>query len=457
MMLKSLSNLVHSFVQRRQPVHLWRSIWMTLLPLLSGLLLALSSTLAQAWSLDTQKLAASASFQKFQTFEQASLLILEPTSQTIYARNPDKPLIPASTTKLLTALLALNTWGREYHFRTEIYLQPIDAKRAKIWVRGLGDPFLVSEELLAMAKQISMLLVEHGIEAVEAMVLDKGFYQSDIQFPGRGESDNPYDAIPTAIAANFNTAYVGFDGRHWYSAEEQTPLTQVAVEQARSRFFVEKFSSKVSSKDNPFAPFKQRINLGVNPKTNEMHFAQLLTKFLQQQGVQIASLVEWQTLPTDQQWPKLVYHNVHSLEMILAPMLKYSTNFIANQLSLNLAADFFHLPAGEKLVESYFAQKVKLLGVNATFIEGAGLSRNNQVSAKELIQIVKAFAPYKDLLPEVKPGIWAKSGTLNGVTTLAGFIEKDSEFLPFVLLVNQPAGYGFRNRLLSDLREALKQ
>lgn len=410
---------------------------------------------AKAWHLNSEQLKKSQSFQLLQTLPESSLLIENALGKTIYSRYPNTPRIPASTTKLLTALLALEHWGRNHHFATEFYFQPSSQSSIQLWIKGLGDPFLVSEELRIIAQMIGQALHSQGVTQIDAMILDSSFYQTQIEMPGRGLSDNPYDAIPTAIAVNFNTAFVGFDGQHWSSAEDQTPLTQVAIAQAKNQFLPAGKDSQSLKKS--IAPFKQRINLGFNPKTNEKNLAQLLVAFLQDQNLKVGNQLEWKTLPAGQNWQKMRYQNSHSLKEVVAPMLKYSTNFIANQLSLNLAAETYNLPAGETLMANYFEKQLAALGLQGKFIEGAGLSRDNRISAQELMKVVKWFAPYKDLLPEVKSGIWAKSGTLNGVTTLAGFIEKESEYLPFVLMVNQPAGYGFRNQLLVEIRNALQR
>ena len=61
----------------------------------------------------------------------------------LVAQNADEPFVPASVTKIVTAWLALEVLGGDYRFETRFYL---DNKRV-LYVRGGGDPFLISEEL----------------------------------------------------------------------------------------------------------------------------------------------------------------------------------------------------------------------------------------------------------------------------------------------------------------------
>jgi len=68
------------------------------------------------------------------------------------------------------------------------------------------------------------------------------------------------------------------------------------------------------------------------------------------------------------------------------------------------------------------------------------------------MDLVKAFAPYLDLLPE-KDGVRAKTGTLRGVSCYAGFVRRDGEWAPFSLLINESVPYRLREQVASALAE----
>src|SRR5262249_3402147 len=68
----------------------------------------------------------------------------------LVAQNADEPFVPASVTKIVTAWLALEVLGGDYRFETRFYL---DDKRV-LYVRGGGDPFLISEELVPLATDL---------------------------------------------------------------------------------------------------------------------------------------------------------------------------------------------------------------------------------------------------------------------------------------------------------------
>jgi D-alanyl-D-alanine carboxypeptidase/D-alanyl-D-alanine-endopeptidase (penicillin-binding protein 4) len=88
---------------------------------------------------------------------------------------------------------------------------------------------------------------------------------------------------------------------------------------------------------------------------------------------------------------------------------------------------------------------------NFTMKDGAGLSRDNRLSPTQLVDVLKAFKQWKHLLPEIETGIYAKSGTMNNISTLAGYIVKDKQWQPFAIMMNQAVPYKFRNRIAVEL------
>ena len=78
------------------------------------------------------------------------VLVMDAEGNELVAQNADKPFVPASVTKIVTAWLAMEVLGGDYRFETRFYL---DNDRV-LYVRGGGDPFLISEELALLAPQL---------------------------------------------------------------------------------------------------------------------------------------------------------------------------------------------------------------------------------------------------------------------------------------------------------------
>lgn len=363
----------------------------------------------------------------FSRLNRAGMIVLDASGRIVISENAEVPLMPASTTKLATAWLALTHWGENHRFRTEFYL---DEATQTLWVKGSGDPYLVSEELGRIARNLS----QKGLKQVKTIGLDSSLFEAGLLLPGTGTSDNPYDAVPTAVAANFNTVAVKRVGGQIVSAEAVTPLTPYAEQMARSNRSGE-----------------LRVNTGPNPQNAETYFGELLAAFLRKNGVVIGTEITHGHAPS--QAPFYTHENSKPLAEIVRAMLKYSTNFVANQLILMLSAEHFQRPANAATVQAYMEESLaKQFGwTNFSLADGAGLSRTNRLSPKQLTELLQAFRNWKQLLPEVDPGIYAKSGTLTGVSALAGYLVKGGGWQPFAVVMNQPVPYHLRNQIAKEL------
>lgn len=377
---------------------------------------------------------------------ETGVLVLNAQQEAVIEKEASKLKVPASTTKLVTAYLALKHWGEDYRFKTDFYVTRSPHGTTSLWVKGYGDPFLVSEEIQKLAESLAYRLKESNINTIDEIILDTGYFEANVVLPGRSDTDNPYDAIPGALAANFNTLYLKKVHGKIVSAESQTPLTPLAIALGKQ------------------ANLKHgRFNLGGNAKTGEQYFAELLSVFLRRSGVAVSQSVQWRSLSHQLALKKTTpfYRHLNSLTLaeIIQPMMRYSTNFIANQLALKLSAEMFGAPASpEKVKQMMQTDLTRYLGWQDFYLEdGAGLSHQNRLSPQQLVVLLEAFRPWKSLLPEIEDQIFAKSGTLIGVSTLAGYIHQQQQWLPFALMINQSVPFHYKNQLALKLKQQLEK
>ncbi len=383
---------------------------------LSGLMLFTSLSLAKAEAI----------------LHHATYLVVNQSGKTMLAAKADEPRIPASTTKLVTAWLALKHWGEKHHFMTPFYF---DRSTKTLWIKASGDPFLVSDEIRRMAQHIAA----SGIDEIDRIAIDDSLFDAELQVPGSSLTTNPYDAISTALAANFNTLALQIQHGKIMSGEPETPLTAFAKTQA-----------------GRIQGLKERINTGFDRTDAERHFVQLLAIFLRQQGLNVGETIIWARVPANV--PLFYAHyNQRSVADIIRPMMRYSTNFIANQLVLMLAAEKFKRPANFADVQTYMQSTVKRYfdWQGVVLQEGAGLSRQNRLSARQLTELLRDFLPWRDLLPEVAPGLYAKSGTLDHISTLAGYIVDEHRWWPFALMMQQTVSHKKRHHIIQQLRQKI--
>ncbi len=366
-------------------------------------------------------------FQKIKDMKHASL-IFGSEKHTHIAIQPDLPLVPASTLKILTAFIALETWGADHRFITDFYLDKNDI----LWIKGYGDPFLISEEI----DLIVAALKAKGLKEINGVGIDHNYFSSDLIIHGQSATNNPYDASPSALTANFNTINIRRKNKTTYSAEAQTPLTSTMLQAG----------SKLPSGTH-------RINLRKN-RSGSRYFAEILVAKLNAENIQTTNKLLIGVSPMTLN-PFYRHQNSHKLSEVVSAMLKYSNNFIANQLFLLLGVEAKGAPATIEKSQAAVASQIDQIfhWNNYTVKEGAGLSRANRLSTRQLIELLKKFSPYRNLLSQQNDKIFVKSGTLKEVSTYAGYVFRSQTWVPFALMINHPVKYNFRKKVAKKLLE----
>ncbi len=377
--------------------------------------------------LSGSQVLADSSIDLLNRMDASALLVIDANGLPLYAKQSEEVLIPASTVKLLTALMAIKHWGRTHRFVTEFY---IDTAENSLVVRGLGDPFLVSEEIDLIVEKIKQM----NFQSFSSIHVDTGYFSDALNDAMPATTDNPYDASAGALAVNFNTIEVNVLDGVITSGEAQTPITAMAKSLAKG-----------------LANGNHRINLG-NAQRGPKYFVEILSEKLRRAGIVVK---QTHVMERDAGGLSLLFthYNSRPLDKVIAAMLKYSNNFIANQLFLMLGAEKLEAPA--TLGKSRLALKA-FIDINFQWqrysvYDGSGLSRNNRLSARHLTELAQKFAPYRDLMPSQSPAIRAKSGTLSGVSCYAGYVYREGEWLIFALMINHPVEYRFRERLAEEL------
>lgn len=126
------------------------------------------------------------------------------------AYSAETPLIPASVTKIVTALAALETFGPTHTFTTEILRSgPIvdGVLDGDLGFHGNGDPYLVSERVWLLAHEIRAA----GLRRVTGdLVVYVGDFALDdpTAAASLGTTDRSYAARPSVLAINFNCVAV---------------------------------------------------------------------------------------------------------------------------------------------------------------------------------------------------------------------------------------------------------
>ncbi|RLB19047.1 MAG: D-alanyl-D-alanine carboxypeptidase [Deltaproteobacteria bacterium] len=339
----------------------------------------------------------------------AGLLVMGGGGNILAAQHARDRFVPASTLKILTALTALHCLGPGYRFRTEFFLTPAH----DLLVKGYGDPFLISEVWQDIADHVAKKL-----HFFKNLLLDDTFFAAGITIPGQGLSTNPYDAPPGALCANFNTVFFSRDAQgHILSAEPQTPMI----------------------------PFARKKIMGLGEKSGRYTFShdrgqallyagELFSFFLEKRGVLRKGGIG-PGLRQSQDRLIYTYYSKFTLEDVIKEMFAFSNNFVANQLLLSMGAADYGSPATvRKGLGTLLHYARNNLGLkNLAIVEGSGISRKNRISPEDMLKVLQRFHPYRHLLPREGPFFY-KTGTLKGIRTRAGYIEKKNGKKGYIVL-----------------------
>jgi D-alanyl-D-alanine carboxypeptidase/D-alanyl-D-alanine-endopeptidase (penicillin-binding protein 4) len=345
--------------------------------------------------------------------------------------NLDTPFVPASILKIATALAGFELLGSDFRFSTFFYTD----NRNNLYIKGTGDPLLVSEEVA----RIFIALQARGVERINSIFIDPSLFALEHQVPGRENSGNPYDAPVGPVVVNFNSVPVEVTKkRNVISSEPQTPTLPIMRQVAKN-----------------YLPGKYRINVCIgscNPDRQMARYTAELFRAMQQKAGIPGSGSEGirQVPPT----ARLVYvhKNSKDLEYLTGSFLKYSSNFISNLVYLACGAKRFGYPAtwnkANRAVHEVLARALgKERADRIVHVEGAGLSRQNRISARTMLTLLETFRPHAGLLRR-RMGVLTKSGSLKGVYNYAGYLPDGKTY---VILLNQQRNT--RRAVLSRLKK----
>jgi D-alanyl-D-alanine carboxypeptidase/D-alanyl-D-alanine-endopeptidase (penicillin-binding protein 4) len=361
-----------------------------------------------------------------------TVFVVDAEGNELVAQNADKPFVPASVTKIVTAWLALETLGGDYRFETKFYLN----EHRRLYVRGGGDPFLISEELALLAPE---LVAAVSKEPLTGIMVDASYYPANLRIPGIEDSNRSYNALNSALAVNFDTISAVRKGNKVLAAEPQTPITPLAISQFRAH--------------GPNG--RGRISLTQSPKVSLQYAGELISAFIERAGGSVKGKISIGRVPASLK-PIYVHHQSRTLSQILHELLVGSNNFVANQVFLEIGGHRFGGPvslekslkvANEMLAAHDLAGAIHLE-------EGSGISRNNLFTARGLDKVLNLFAPNTGLLKKDK-GASYKTGTLDGVRTLAGYANTSKHGPVHFVISLQGNNSALRFQLLEAIEKEL--
>ena len=413
----------------------------------------------------------------------------------VIAHRADAALNPASTMKLLTTYAALDMLGPAYRWRTEIYRDgPLvdGVLQGNLILRGEGDPALMAEDLWRLLSRLRQLGVR---EITGDLILDTSYFAPQAQDAAAFDGDGyrAYNVTASALVVNLQASSLRFavsagnPAKVEVSTEPVLPgvavqnrlqLTRDSCGDWRSRLQYKvkpelQANSEPASASNPVRGVSIVLTGSFSAECGEKYLElsvldgpqytyQLFQSLWQSLGGSLHGEVRLQALP-----PQAVKLTEQLSPLPLADVLrrlnKYSNNLMARQLLLTVAAQQGTLPATEEAGANAVRQWLAKKGYRfpELMIEnGAGLSRVERISPRHLGAILAdAYAgPWMPELMSSLPVLGVdgtlmkrmqgqavqgrahlKTGSLNGVSTLAGYVlDQHGQRWLLVFMANHP-------------------
>ncbi|MEY4780631.1 MAG: D-alanyl-D-alanine carboxypeptidase/D-alanyl-D-alanine-endopeptidase [Pseudomonadota bacterium] len=358
---------------------------------------------------------------------------------------PNAQVPPASVIKAITALYALDRLGPDHHFTTQVLAT--DAVSAgtlagDLILSGGGDPTLDTDSLGDMAAA----LASSGLRRVTGRFL---VYADALPTFARISDDLPAEAgyDPGLSGLSLNNNRVNLE---WTKGGATARMTSPGL-----RFLPEVKGIKLAvvDRDTPVFTYSDQgseswtVSRAAMAKEGNRwlpvrhvapYVAEVFATLCAMQGITLPAPQMISALPPATPlvtWPSA------SLSPILQEMLKYSTNITAETVGLG-ASGARSLPDSAGAMQDW-AQET--LGLSASFVDHSGLGAASRVTAKGMMRALMAGATrpsgagLRALLKEVSlkdekgapqidgpVKINAKSGTLNFVSGLSGFMTQPS-------------------------------
>lgn len=390
------------------------------------------------------------------------------TGKPITAYNEKLPLNPASNTKLITSYCALKELKPNFRFATRFYTDTTlhNGEINNLWVKGEGDPSMVNESLLAMVQSLK----NFGLRKINGDIYIDASYFDALDYPGRQDNnERAYNATTSATPLNFNSAEVQIDGNRAHLLPETPYLklnNKLRIGGKRARVMMNTRSGKsveivtVSGRvPARTAPFSLYRNIYRPPD----FFGNSLLALFRQEGIAVTGRVKMGT--AEGKTPFWKWES-KPLNEIVRDMNKFSNNFIAEQLTKFLGAKEFGAPGTTDKGVEVFKNCLAKTGVdtkNLSLENGSGLSYNNQATAEQLVKVLTAgfrdpqlredfisslsvggvdgTMKRRHLPKELEGVLLAKTGSLNNISTLAGFIPAEKgRVIAFAILMNKTKG-----------------
>lgn len=325
------------------------------------------------------------------------------SGRRIWSRNARTALMPASTTKLVTAHNALMTFGPDKRFTTFVKR---GQRPNQVIVQGVGDPSLSGRQLDAMARTVAATMTSQGVGTTRVFVDDDRFPTPSLAY-GWKSSYVPNSVSPIRALIR-----------------DQRDYTDTSVDVGRY------FASRVAAYGMP-ATFNGRANAASSAQ-----------KLASSQGDRVSDIVSRMLLVSDNEIAeavhRLVAYEVGQPTTWDGARTAQKRAMSNNGLPMSALYDGSGLSRAGRLTSEQLATLV-IRGADTTQASLWPLRSSQAMpTAGQTGSLAAKYSRFATSQSKCAVGkVWAKTGTLNDVVSLAGYTYgTDGRLKVFAFVVN---------------------
>lgn len=394
--------------------------------------------------------------------------------------NARRLLVPASNRKVVTTAMAATRFSPEKTFITELRgeeVSPSGLLQGDLVLHPSGDPswtpsLLGGRSGVSVLHQIASSAHEAGLRRVTGdLVIDTSRFREPAPLPPGWSWDNmdkSYAGLPALLSINTNIAGVTFT-----PARPGNPI-DVSFPTSIPPFEIVNDSETLSggaaptlqvirSLDGTILTIRGGMPSGASPAVRAiplgnpvLYNARLLRAVLEDEGIRIEGEV---VLDSAREKGSVLLAAISSAPIadILTVCNEDSDNFVAESLYLLCSADQYGAASydGSHRVEEAFWKKIGVDTSEVRPADGSGLSRECAITPHALVEALDSLRDkewYVQTLPragytgtlryrlsaDTTAGrVWAKTGTLDGVSALSGYIDRgNGRMIIFSIMAN---------------------
>ncbi|MDH3662602.1 MAG: D-alanyl-D-alanine carboxypeptidase/D-alanyl-D-alanine-endopeptidase [Alphaproteobacteria bacterium] len=399
---------------------------------------------------------------------------------TVAEHNADQSHIPASSAKLATAVVALQLLGPEHRFRTELRTAgPIanGVLKGDLILKGGGDPFLDLPDLLPLIDK----LARQPVRSIEGQFLiDDTLLPRFTEIEPSQPTEAAYNPGLGALSIAFNRVHLRWNNRRALAVETVPRLDEASFEDAAPDL-LPPGGVQLKQLDDQKAVWQladrgaRRSKRSLPVKDAGLYAGHVFADLARLRGI---DLPRPRRVTRSHDGRLLAVHESRPLRVLVRNMLWYSNNLVAELIGLAAAEtvepELASLETSAGIVLAELEKRLPDISWDEARLDNhSGLSSKARLSPEQLAAILR-YGWNDGMLSSLLPGsgwsgtlarrfngpdqalrIWAKTGSINYVATLGGYLlSPDHGPVAFVIMVSDEqarAAYEAQARRTRDL------